>query len=113
VNIDGKVLIPRQGNNSYIFPGVGLGAIASQAKRITDEMFLAAAKALDAQVTESELHQGAIYPALQRVREVSAKIATAVAEVAFKQGLAGRARPDNLNAYIESRMYDPEYRSYV
>jgi len=113
VNVNGKMLIPRQGNNSYIFPGVGLGAIASQAKRITDDMFLAAAKALDAQVTESELHQGAIYPALQRVREVSAKIATAVAEVAFKQGLAGRPRPDNVSAYIESRMHDPHYRSYV
>ncbi len=112
VTIGGKTLVPRQGNNSYIFPGVGLGAIAAMAKRVTDDMFLAAAKALDAQVTQAELDQGSIYPALQRVRAVSAKIAAAVAEVAFSQDLAGRARPDNLAAYIESRMYDPHYRSF-
>jgi malate dehydrogenase (oxaloacetate-decarboxylating)(NADP+) len=113
VDINGKTFVPRQGNNSYIFPGVGLGAIASQAKRITDDMFMAAAKALDQQVTQADLDQGSIYPALQRVRAVSSKIATAVAEVAFEQGLAGRPRPENLGAYIESRMYDPHYRSYV
>jgi malate dehydrogenase (oxaloacetate-decarboxylating)(NADP+) len=113
VDINGKTFVPRQGNNSYIFPGVGLGAIASQAKRITDDMFMAAAKALDQQVTQADLDQGSIYPALQRVRAVSSKIATAVAEVAFNQGLANRPRPENLAAYIESRMYDPNYRSYV
>jgi len=113
VQVDGKTLVPRQGNNSYIFPGIGLGAIAVTAKRITDEMFLAAARALEKQVTQADLDQGSIYPALQRVREVSAKIAAAVAEVAYEQGLAGRSRPDDLAAYIESRMYDPRYRSYV
>jgi malate dehydrogenase (oxaloacetate-decarboxylating)(NADP+) len=111
VNVSGKTLVPRQGNNSYIFPGVGLGAIASMAKRITDDMFLAAAKALVAQVTQAELDQGSIYPALQRVRAVWAKIGSGGAVVAFDQGLASRARPDNLAAYIESRMYDPNYRS--
>ena len=113
VQVNGKTLVPRQGNNSYIFPGIGLAAIASTAQRITDEMFLAAARALDAQVTDADLAQGSIYPALERVREVSVKIAAAVAEVAYEQGLARRSRPDDLAAYIESRMYDPRYRSYV
>jgi malate dehydrogenase (oxaloacetate-decarboxylating)(NADP+) len=113
VKLNGHTFVPRQGNNSYIFPGIGLGVIASGAKRITDEMFLAAAKALDAQVTQADLDQGSIYPALQHVRRVSAKIAAAIADVAFQQGLASRPRPENLAAYIESRMYDPRYRSYV
>ena len=113
VTLGGRTFVPRQGNNSYIFPGIGLGAIACKAKHITDEMFLAAARALDEQVTRAELEQGAIYPALERVRSVSARIATAVAEVAFKQGMAGRERPDNLAAFIESQMYDPRYASYL
>ena len=113
VTVKGKTWVPRQGNNSYIFPGVGLGAIVSNAQRITEDMFLAAAKALDAQVTPSELEQGSIYPALQRVRSVSAKIAVAVAEVAYARGLATRPRPDNLAAYVEAQMYDPAYRSFV
>ena len=113
VQMNGRTLVPRQGNNSYIFPGIGLGAIAVTAQRITDEMFLAAARALDAQVTQADLDQGSIYPALQRVREVSSRIAVAVAEVAYEQGLAGRSRPEDLAAYIESRMYDPRYRSYA
>lgn len=113
VSLNGRTFVPRQGNNSYIFPGVGLGAIASTAQRITDEMFLAAARTLDQQVTAAELAQGSIYPALQRVRDVSAKIAAAVAEVAYAQGLATRPRPDNLAAHIQALMYDPAYRSFV
>ena len=79
VKLDGKTYVPRQGNNSYIFPGVGLGAIVSRARRITDEMFMDAAHTLAQLVTESDLAQGSLYPALPRIREVSAHIAEAVA----------------------------------
>ncbi|MGE5131190.1 MAG: NAD-dependent malic enzyme [Sphingomonadaceae bacterium] len=113
VTFEGRTHVPRQGNNSYIFPGVGLGLIASRARRATDEMFLAAARALADLVTPQDLDQGSLYPPLARVREVSAAIATTVAEVAFARSLAGVARPADLSAFIRSQMYQPIYRSYV
>jgi malate dehydrogenase (oxaloacetate-decarboxylating)(NADP+) len=113
VRVGRRTFVPRQGNNSYIFPGLGMGALASGARRVTDEMFLAAARALAAQVTPADLEQGSIYPALGCIREVSAHIAAAVAEVAFGRGLAARKRPRDLLAEIRAQMYDPRYRSYV
>jgi len=113
VTIEGQTHVPRQGNNSYIFPGVGLGLIACSARRATDEMFLAAARELTALVTDQDLEQGSLYPPLARVREISARIAAAVAEVAFARGLAGVPRPEDPLALVRSRMYEPTYRSYV
>jgi malate dehydrogenase (oxaloacetate-decarboxylating)(NADP+) len=113
VTLDGRTHVPRQGNNSYIFPGVGLGAIACKARRVTDEMFLAAAHALSKEVTEQDLAQGSLFPPLARVRDVSAHIAAAVAEVAYAKGLAGRPRPADVLGDVRSRMYDPTYRSYL
>ncbi|MDO8596017.1 MAG: malic enzyme-like NAD(P)-binding protein, partial [Sulfuricaulis sp.] len=113
VTYEGETFVPRQCNNSYIFPGVGIGAIACAARHITDDMFSAAALALANQVTAADLAQGSIFPSLTRVREVSVHIAVAVAEVAYKQGLAAKPRPKDLTAYIQSQMYDPHYRSYV
>ncbi len=113
VTVEGRTLVPRQGNNSYIFPGVGLGLVASRARRATDEMFLAAARALADLVTPQDLEQGSLYPPLARVRDVSARIAAAVAEVAFARGLASVPRPDDSLAFVRSKMYEPAYRSYV
>jgi len=113
VTYDGKTFVPGQGNNAYIFPGVGLGVIASEAARVTDEMFFVAAKKLADLVTKDDLAQGRIYPSLARIREVSAVIATAVAEVAFKQGLTTMNRPADLSAHIKAQMYDPNYEEYV
>ena len=109
----GNTLVPRQGNNAYIFPGLGLGAIACGAKHITDEMFLAAAHTLAASVTPEDLAQGSLLPPLTRVREVSVQIATAVAEVIFEQGLASKSRPEDLPALVRAHVYDPRYVSYV
>jgi malate dehydrogenase (oxaloacetate-decarboxylating)(NADP+) len=113
VQLNGKTFVPRQGNNSYIFPGVGLGAIASRARRITDDMFMAAAHTLAHLVTESDLEQGSLYPALPRIREVSAHIAAAVADNAYQNGLAGKPRPQDAMADVQSQMYDPHYKSYI
>jgi malate dehydrogenase (oxaloacetate-decarboxylating)(NADP+) len=113
VPVGGKTLVPRQGNNSYIFPGVGLGAIACGATRITDEMFLAAANTLAAQVTPADLDQGSLYPPLDHIREVSAQIAAAVVEVAYQRGLASKSRPENVLEHVKQQMYDPRYKSYV
>jgi malate dehydrogenase (oxaloacetate-decarboxylating)(NADP+) len=109
VKLDGKTFVPRQGNNSYIFPGIGLGAIASGTRLVTDEMFMAAAHTLAQLVSEADLDQGSLYPALPRIREVSARIAAAVAEVAYKRGLAAGQPPKDLLAYVQSQMYDPRY----
>ena len=109
VKLDGKTFVPRQGNNSYIFPGIGLGAIASGTRLVTDEMFMAAAHTLAQLVSATDLDQGSLYPALPRIREVSARIAAAVAEVAYKRGLATGQPPKDLLAYVQSQMYDPRY----
>jgi malate dehydrogenase (oxaloacetate-decarboxylating)(NADP+) len=113
VTIDGRTFVPRQGNNSYIFPGVGLGAIVTRAKHVTDQMFMAAVDALVEQVKKSDLDQGSLYPPLARVRDVSAHIAAAVAQVAFDRGLAGVPRPADLLGFVRSQMYEPVYRQYV
>jgi malate dehydrogenase (oxaloacetate-decarboxylating)(NADP+) len=109
VQLDGKTYVPRQGNNSYIFPGIGLGAIASCARRITDEMFMEAAHTLAQLVTESDLAQGSLYPALPRIREVSAHIAAAVAQTAYRNGLAGKPEPADVLADVREQMFDPHY----
>jgi malate dehydrogenase (oxaloacetate-decarboxylating)(NADP+) len=109
VTLDGRTHVPRQG----IFPGVGLGAIACGAKRVVDEMFLAAADALAATVTQADLDQGSLYPPLANVREVSARIAAAVARIAYRRGLATKPEPADLLGFVRSHVYDPHYRSYV
>ena len=113
VSVNGNRFVPRQGNNSYIFPGVGLGAIASGSRQVTDEMFMSAAHSLARDVTESDLAQGSLYPALPRIREVSANIATAVAEVAFRRNLTIGPAPADVSALVRERMYDPKYDSYI
>jgi len=113
VTYKGKTFVAGQGNNAYIFPGVGLGVIASEAARVTDDMFFAAAKTLADLVSEKDLAEGRIYPSLTRIREVSAAIATAVADVAFQRGLTKMNRPADLAAHVKAQMYEPTYREYV
>ncbi len=112
-DLNGQHFVPGQGNNAYIFPGVGLGVVISGASRIPDEMFAAAAKALAGLVGPDDLALGRIYPALNRIREVSAHIAVAVAEVAYAHGLATLPRPADLMAAAQAAMYQPEYESLV
>ena len=109
VKLDGKTFVPRQGNNSYIFPGVGLGVIASGSRLVTAEMFMAAAHTLANSVSEGDLKQGSLYPSLPRIREVSAQIGAAVANVAYQRGLAAGPPPNDLIGFIQSQMYDAHY----
>ena len=113
VTYKGKTFVPGQSNNSYIFPGVGLGVITSEATRVTEEMFFAAAKTLAGMVTEEEYAMGRIYPRLDRIREVSIAIGVAVAEVAFRRGLTKMNRPDDLVKHVKAKMYDPTYVEYI
>jgi malate dehydrogenase (oxaloacetate-decarboxylating)(NADP+) len=113
VEYGGKTYVPGQGNNAYIFPGVGLGVIVAGAIRIPDEMFLASAKALAALVTEDDLALGRVYPALSRIREASAHVAAAVAQVAYDHGLATVPQPADLLEAAKAAMYEPVYEPYV
>jgi malate dehydrogenase (oxaloacetate-decarboxylating)(NADP+) len=113
VTFQGKTFVPGQSNNSYIFPGVGLGVITSEATRVTGEMFFAAARTLADMVTEEELGIGRTYPKLDRIREVSIAIGVAVADVAFRRGLTKMDRPDDLTAHVKAGLYDPAYAEYV
>ncbi len=113
VTYGGRTFVPGQGNNVYVFPGIGLGALACEAAQVTDEMLLTTARTLASQVSEQDLASGRIYPSLTRIRDVSASIATAVAEVAYAANLARRPRPADLAADIRSQMFDPVYRNYI
>ncbi len=113
VNFADQTFVPGQGNNAYIFPGVGLGVVVSGARLVTDEMFSEAARALADQVTPGDLKLGRLYPPLSSIREVSAHIAAAVAEVAWRRDLATLERPEDVLGYVKSQMYQPVYRSYV
>ncbi len=101
--------VPGQGNNVYIFPGIGLGAIISETSVITEDMFLTAAQVLAAQVSQEDLDKGTIYPPLNNIREVSYNIALSVAEHAYAGKTTKSERPDNLEDRIKNYMYDPTY----
>ena len=105
----GKTHWPGQGNNAYIFPGIGLGAVVVEASRVTDVMFLEAARRLANLIKDEDLSDGTLYPPLTRIREISLEIAVSVAERAFADGLAGIERPGDLKAFIADYMYDPSY----
>lgn len=110
VNLGGRTFVPGQGNNAYIFPGVGLGVLAAKARHVTNEMFFIAAKRLAELVEESDLEIGRVYPPLSRIREVSLEIAVAVAEQAWKQDLADAPRPDDVTGLVRSLVWEPRYR---
>ncbi|HEU4417833.1 MAG TPA: NAD-dependent malic enzyme, partial [Planctomycetota bacterium] len=113
VEVGGRRFVPGQCNNAYIFPGLGLGAIVAGARRITDAMFYAAACTLAGLVEESSLAQGLLFPRLSELRHVSTRIAVAVATVAYDEGLATGARPEDIESAVRAQMCDATYPSYV
>jgi malate dehydrogenase (oxaloacetate-decarboxylating)(NADP+) len=113
VSFGGRTFLPGQANNFYIFPAVGMAIYATQAKRVTDEMFIAAAHALADQVTAAELEQGQLFPPQSNILESEIKVAARVAKVVFDSDLARVARPADFEAFIRSHVYQPEYRNLV
>lgn len=109
VQFGDQVLHPAQGNNAYIFPGVGLGMVAARARTIPDAVFALAARALADAVGEDDLRRGALYPPLNRVRAASLDIACAVAEYAWDNNLTAAPRPADIRAYITELRYEPNY----
>jgi malate dehydrogenase (oxaloacetate-decarboxylating)(NADP+) len=104
-----RLFVPGQGNNVYIYPAVGLAVFATEARRVTDEMFLKAAESLAAQVTEQDLAVNLIYPPMANIREASIEVAVRVAELVFDRGLAGVPRPADVGAFVRGKVYDPAY----
>jgi malate dehydrogenase (oxaloacetate-decarboxylating)(NADP+) len=109
VELNGRILVPGQGNNVYIYPAVGMAVYATEAARVTDEMFLKAAEALSARTTEAELSVGLIYPPLQRIHQSAIDVAVEVAELIFERGFARVDRPSDIDAWLRSKVYEPSY----
>lgn len=109
VELNGKTYIPRQGNNSYVFPGIGLGALYTKARLIPDGVFLTAARALTETVSQEDLAKGSLLPPLTEVRNVSRHIAQRVAEYCLNSGIAQIERPEDLTKALEEYMYKPKY----
>jgi malate dehydrogenase (oxaloacetate-decarboxylating)(NADP+) len=109
VEIGGRHFVPGQGNNVYIFPAMGMAVFATEAKRVTEEMFIVAARAVAEQVTEENLSTGLIYPPQSHILDASLHVAERIAAYIFDQGLARVPRPDDVGALIHARAYRPVY----
>jgi len=108
IDYKGKQYIPGQGNNMYVFPGLGFGSQVIQAKAVSEQMIHAAAKAVASSITKAEIAEGRIYPKLDRIRAISEFVAVEVAKMAIEQDLA-QIKPDSVEEYIHNLLYSPEY----
>jgi malate dehydrogenase (oxaloacetate-decarboxylating)(NADP+) len=109
VHLNGQTLLPGQANNFYIFPAVGMAIFATQASRVTDEMFIEAARAVADQVPPDLLKQGSLYPLQSNILETEIQTAARVAKLVFDSGLARVSRPADMVAFIRQHVYKPEY----
>ena len=109
VHYNGQTFLPGQANNFYIFPAVGMAIFATQAKRVTDEMFIEAGQAVADQVPPDLLKQGLLYPLQSDILESEIQTAARVAKLVFDSGLATVPRPTDMIAFIRKHVYKPEY----
>jgi len=109
VHLNGQTFLPGQANNFYIFPAVGMAIFATQAKRVTDDMFIEAAKAVADQVPSDLLKQGLLYPLQSNVLETEIQTAARVAKLVFDAGLARVEKPADMDRFIRGHVYRPEY----
>jgi malate dehydrogenase (oxaloacetate-decarboxylating)(NADP+) len=110
VHYNGQTFLPGQANNFYIFPAVGMAIFATQAKRVTDEMFIEAGQAVADQVPSDLLKQGLLYPLQSNILETEIQTAARVAKLVFDAGLARVERPADMVAFIREHVYKPEYK---
>jgi malate dehydrogenase (oxaloacetate-decarboxylating)(NADP+) len=109
VHFDGKTFLPGQANNFYVFPAIGMAVFATQASRVTDEMFIEAANAVADQVPSDLLQQGLLFPLQSNILESEIQTAARVAKLAFDSGLARVDRPKDMVAFIRQHVYKPQY----
>jgi malate dehydrogenase (oxaloacetate-decarboxylating)(NADP+) len=109
VHLNGQIFLAGQANNFYIFPAVGMAIFATQASRVTDEMFIEAARAVADQVSPDLLKQGLLYPLQSNILETEIQTAARVAKLVFDSGLARVSRPADMVAFIREQVYKPEY----
>ena len=113
---DGRTFYPTQCNNMYVFPGIGLGATVCGAKTVTDRMLYVAAEALANFVTEEELAEGKVFPHINKIREVSHRVAVAVIREAAREGQASKVSEKdmaNLEEFVAKKMYEPIYTPLI
>jgi len=110
VHFKGQTFLPGQANNFYIFPAIGMGVFATQASRVTDQMFIEAAHAVADQVPSALLNQGLLYPLQSNILETEIQTAARVAKLVFDSGLARVDRPKDMVAFIRQHVYKPEYK---
>jgi malate dehydrogenase (oxaloacetate-decarboxylating)(NADP+) len=110
VALGGKTYLPSQANNFYVFPAVSLAVYATRAKRVTDEMFIEAARAIADQVTDAQRDQGMLFPPQSHVLEAEVRTAERVAKLAFERNLAQVERPKDIQAWLRTMLYKPEYK---
>ncbi|PWA32332.1 hypothetical protein CCH79_00012026 [Gambusia affinis] len=111
---DGRTFYPGQGNNAYIFPGVGRGVTACAFRHITEDVFLTAAEVLADQVTDKDLAEGRLYPPLSSIREVSLKLAAKIMDYAYHHKMATlRPEPSDKEAHIRSICYSTDYDDFA
>ena len=113
VHSNGQTFLPGQANNFYIFPAVGMAIFATQAKRVTDEMFIEAGQAVADQVPPALLNQGLLYPLQSNILEIEIQTAARVAKLVFDSGLARVERPADMVAFIREHVYKPEYTTQL
>lgn len=111
VQFDNKTYHPGQANNFYIFPAVGMAIFAAQAKRVTDSMFIEAAKAIADEVPSDLLAKGCLYPLQSNIVAVELRAAERIAQHIFDQNLARIPKPASIKELIEKNVYEPKYSS--
>jgi malate dehydrogenase (oxaloacetate-decarboxylating)(NADP+) len=113
VRLDGQTFLPGQANNFYIFPAIGMAVFATQASRVTDEMFIEAARAVADQVQPDLLKQGMLYPLQSNILETETQTAARIAKLVFDSGLARVKKPADMAGFIRQHVYKPEYKEEV
>ncbi len=109
VTHDGNRVVIGQGNNAFIFPGLGLGVLVSRARKVTPGMLSAAAEALADYTDPGRLAEGAVYPRVNTLRRVSRRVATAVVRQALEDGVAQRQSEGDVSALVDKAMWEPRY----